>query len=75
MCICLNDIEYVTEEVSKIPEALQFDALISRLEVVEGEEQALESQQTLNNLLDCAKVDLRDRYVHVISSVSEKVNG
>jgi len=75
LCICLNDIQYVREELSKIPEALQFDALISRLEVVEGEEQAQESQQTLDNLLDSAKDDLKCRFVLVISSVSEKVNG
>ena len=75
MCICLNDIEYVSEQLSKIPEYLQFDTLISRLAVIEGDEQAEESQHTLDSLLDSAKYDVNDRFVKVISSVGEKVNG
>ncbi|XP_065899181.1 BAI1-associated protein 3-like isoform X3 [Dysidea avara] len=74
LCICLNDIEYVREELSNIPEALQFDALISRLAVVEGDEQAAESHRTLGNLLSSAKCDVNSRISDVVSSVGEKMS-
>jgi len=56
-----------------MPEALQFDTLISRLAVVEGDEEAEESRQTLDNLLNSANHDLRSRFIQVVSCVTEKV--
>ena len=74
MCICISDIDHVSEQLSKIPEALQFDTLLSRLAVAEGDEQAVESKQTLDGLLDSAKYDVQSRFNNLTTSIGEKVS-
>ena len=73
MCISLNDIQYVREELLKIPEVFQFDALISRLAAVEGDQHAIVARKTLENLISSADEDVNSLLKQVASSVSEEV--
>jgi len=64
---------YVREEFLKIPEVLQFDALISRLAAVEGDEHAMVARKTLTNLISSADDDVSSLLNQVVSSVIEEV--
>ena len=61
------------EELLKIPEALQFDALISKLAAVEGDQHALVARKTLGNLISSADDDVNSLLNQVASSVIEEV--
>ena len=61
------------EELLKIPEALQFDALISRLAAVEGDQHAIVARKTLNNLISSADDDVTSLLNKVASSVIKEV--
>ena len=69
----MNDIEYVREELSDIPMVLKFDALISRLSEVEGNEKALKSKRTLTNMIEAANDDVIDCFDEVVCSIADKV--
>ena len=73
LCIRLNDIEYVREEISKIPTALKFDAIIRRLSEVEGDEQAVNARRTLTNLIEAANDNVATCFNELVYSVGEKV--
>ena len=73
LCICLNDIEYVREELSKIPVALKFDAIISRLSEVEGDEQAANARHTLTNMIEAANDNVVVCIDELVHSVGEQV--
>ncbi|XP_065899176.1 BAI1-associated protein 3-like isoform X2 [Dysidea avara] len=74
LCISLNDIEYVRKELSKIPETLQFDAMISQLEAVEGKRQSEVARKTLDNLIDSADDDVKILINQLISSIGEQIS-
>jgi len=73
LCISLNDIEYVRGELSKTPETLRFDALISRLAAVEGDQHAVVARKTLLNLISSANDDVNFLLRQVASSVTKEV--
>jgi len=74
LCISLNDIEYVREELSKIPETLQFKAVISRLGQVEGDTHAINARHTLMTLINNANDDMKLLINNLMSSVGEQVS-
>lgn len=74
LCISLNDIEYVREELSKIPETLQFDNVISRLGQVEGDAPAIQARHTLMTLINTANEDMKFLINNLMSSVGEQVS-
>ncbi|XP_065899174.1 BAI1-associated protein 3-like [Dysidea avara] len=74
LCISLNDIEYVRKELSRIPETLQFDTMISNLAAVEGKQQGEEALTTLINLINSADDDVKIRINQLISSIGEQIS-
>lgn len=74
LCISLNDIQYVREKLSEIPETLQFDKIISQLSQVEGDQQAMIARKTLESLLKSADDDVKFLLNQVASSVGERVS-
>ena len=74
LCISLNDIQYVREKLSEIPEILQFDRIISQLSQVEGDQQAVIARKTLESLLKSADDDVKFLLNQVASSVGERVS-
>ena len=74
LCISLNDIEYVRNELSKLPETLQFDDMISTLAGIEGCQQGEAARKTLNNLIDSADNDVKILINQLASSIGEQVN-
>ena len=73
LCICLNDIEYVREELSKMPVALKFDAIILRLSEVQGDEQAVISRRTLTSMIEGANDDVVHCFNEILESMGEQV--
>lgn len=73
LCICLNDIEYVREQLSKIPVALKFDAIISRLSEVEGDERAVDARYTLTNMIEAANDSVLICLDEVVHSIGKQV--
>jgi len=74
LCISLNDIQYVREKLSEIPEGLQFNKIISQLSQVEGDRQAMIARKTLESLLKSADDDVKFLLNQVASSVGERVS-
>ena len=73
LCIRLNDIEYVREELSKIPEAFKFDAVISRLAEVEGDEKAAISKHALAHMIEVASDNVVLCFKDVVQCTGEQV--
>ena len=73
LCICLNDIDHVREEILKIPVALEFDTLIERLSEVEGDEMAANARRTLTNLIEAANDNVMACFNDLVNSIGEKV--
>ena len=75
LCISLNDIQYVREKLSEMPETLQFNKIISQLANKEGDQQAMIARKTLEGLLRNADDDVKFLLNQVASSVGERVSG
>ena len=73
LCISLNDIEYVREQLSKIPVALKFDAIISRMSEVEGDEQAVNARHTLTNMIEAANDSMLICFDEIAHSIGKQV--
>ena len=73
LCIRLNDIEYVREELSKIPVALKFDTLISKLSEVEGDEQAVAARHTLTKMVEAANDSVLVCLDELVHNIGEQV--
>ena len=56
-----------------MPVALKFDALISRLSEVEGDEQAVISRRTLTNLIEGANDNVVHSFNEILESIGEQV--
>ena len=56
-----------------MPVALKFDALISRLSEVEGDEQAVVSRRTLTNLIEGANDNVVHSFNEILESIGEQV--
>ncbi|XP_065899172.1 protein unc-13 homolog D-like [Dysidea avara] len=74
LCISLNDIEYVREELLKLPETLQFDQLMSRLAAVEGDNQVIVARKSLKNLIESADDEVMYCIHQAASSVGEQIS-
>ena len=74
LCISLNDIQYVREQLSEIPETLKFDKVISELSQVEGDQQAMIARKTLESLIKSADDDVKFLLNQVASSIGEQVS-
>ena len=73
LCIRLNDIEYVREQLSKLPVALKFDAIILRLSEVEGDERAVNARHTLTNMIEAANDNVLVCFDELVHSIGEQV--
>lgn len=69
----MNDIEFVREELSKLPTALRFDAIISRLSEVEGDQQAVNARRTLTSMIEAANDNVVVCFNKVVTSIGERV--
>lgn len=58
----------------KIPETLQFDAVISRVGAVEGDAQAVNARHSLMTLINTANEDMKFLINNLMSSVGEQVS-
>lgn len=56
-----------------MPVVLKFDALISRLSEVEGDEQAVVSRRTLTNLIEGANDNVVHSFNEILESIGEQV--
>ncbi|XP_065899170.1 BAI1-associated protein 3-like isoform X2 [Dysidea avara] len=74
LCISLNDIQYVREQLSEIPETLKFDKVISELSQVEGDQQAMIARKTLESLIKSADDDVKFLLNQVASSIGEQMS-
>ena len=73
LCIRLNDIEFGREELSKIPVALKFEELISRLSEVEGDQQAANARNTLTKLLEAANDGMIVYFNELVNEIADQV--
>ena len=73
LCIRLNDIEFGREELSKIPVALKFDELISRLSEVKGDQQAANTRHTLTEMLEAANDDMIFYFNELVNDIADQV--
>ncbi|XP_066914900.1 BAI1-associated protein 3-like isoform X2 [Clytia hemisphaerica] len=73
LCIMMNNTAHVLQFLDYVPKAAQFDQYLDAMRLTEREKDVERSSQTLHNILNCAKEDMRNKLDQIILHVGKRM--
>lgn len=73
LCIMMNNLSHVLQFLDYVPQALDYEKVLSNMAVVHGESRLPQLKTTLEKILTCAKDDVHNRLEKIMDHVGERM--